>query len=66
LGLGTFGLGFADVEGEAGPFTKGEVDEVVDGGDVIGDEVDTPETESKLALITHVELKDVPSITITR
>lgn len=44
LGLGALGLGFADGLGQAGPLTQGEVDEVVNLGKLVGDEVDTPET----------------------
>lgn len=44
LGLGTLGLGLADGLGQAGPFTQGEVDEVVNLGELVGGEVDTPET----------------------
>jgi len=42
LRFGPFGLGFADVEGEPGPFAQGEVDQVVDLGFVFGDQVDPP------------------------
>ena len=44
LGFGTFGLSFGDVEGEAGPLAEREVNEIVDVGNVLGDQVDTPET----------------------
>lgn len=44
LGLGTLDLGLGDYLGEAGPFAERKVDEVVDAGDLVGDEVDSPET----------------------
>lgn len=37
-------LGLGDGLREAGPFAECEVDEVVDAGEFIGDEVDSPET----------------------
>jgi len=46
LGLGTLNLGLGDVVGEAGPLAEGEVDEVVQAGEVVGDEVDSPETNT--------------------
>ena len=44
LGLGTLNLGLAHVEAEARPLTESEVDKVVQAGDGVGNEVDTPET----------------------
>ena len=44
LGLGALDLGLSNVAREAGPLTEGEVDKVVDAGELVGDEVDTPET----------------------
>lgn len=44
LGLGTLNLGLGDGLGKAGPLAQGEVDEVVDTGELVGDEVNTPET----------------------
>lgn len=42
LRFGALGFRFGHIEGEARPFAQGEVDEVVDAGDVVGDEVDAP------------------------
>jgi len=47
LGLGALNLGGGDVVAEAGPLTEGEVDQVVELSQVLGDKVDTPETVSK-------------------
>lgn len=44
LCLGALGLGLADGLGQAGPLTQGEVDEVVNLVELVGDEVDAPET----------------------
>ena len=44
MGFRALGFGFADVEAEARPFAEGKVDEVVDAGEGVGDEVDSPET----------------------
>lgn len=44
LGLGALNLGLADAGGETRPLAEGEVDEVVDLLELVGDEVDTPET----------------------
>lgn len=44
LSLSTLGLGLGDVEGQARPLAESEVDKVVDAGDGVSDEVDTPET----------------------
>jgi len=44
LSLGALDFGFCDVIGEARPFAESEVDEIVETGDDVGDEVDTPET----------------------
>jgi hypothetical protein len=44
LGLRALGLGFGNTVREAGPFTEGEVDEIIDLGYVVADKVDTPET----------------------
>lgn len=41
--FGTLDFRLGDGLGEAGPFAEGEVDEVVDAGDFVGDEVDAPE-----------------------
>lgn len=35
LGLGALDFGVVDGEGEAGPFAEGEVDEIVNAGDVV-------------------------------
>ena len=45
LSFGALDFGFGDIDGEAGPFAQGEVDEIVNLGFVFRDEVDTPETE---------------------
>lgn len=44
LGLRTLDLGVRDGLRDAGPLTEREVDEIVDLGELVGDEVDTPET----------------------
>jgi len=44
LGLGALNLGLGDVGAEAHPLADGEVDEVVDTVELVGDEVDAPET----------------------
>ena len=44
LGLGTLSLGLADIEAETRPLTESEVDKIVDAGEGVSDEVDTPET----------------------
>jgi hypothetical protein len=44
LGLGTLDLGGGDVHGKAGPLAEGEVDKVIELGEVGAGEVDTPET----------------------
>ena len=44
LGLGALNLGGGDVEAQAGPLAESEVDQVIEAGQVLGDEVDTPET----------------------
>lgn len=49
LGLGALGLGLADVEGQTRPLAESEVDEVINAGDIVSDEVDTPETVGLLA-----------------
>jgi hypothetical protein len=46
LGLCPLNLGLGDVGGETGPFPEREVDEVIDRAELVGDEVDTPETVS--------------------
>lgn len=51
LSLGALDLGLADVGAEAHPLLDGEVDEVIDAGGLVGDEVDTPETKWLLATI---------------
>jgi len=48
LGLGTLDFGFCDVVGEAGPFAESKVDEIIETGDNVSDEVDTPETSKRL------------------
>ena len=49
LGLGALNLGLGNVVGEARPLAEGEVNEVVDSGKLVRDEVDTPETATWLA-----------------
>jgi len=44
LSLGALDLGLADVGAQTHPLTDGEVDEVIQAGGVVGDEVDTPQT----------------------
>lgn len=44
LSLGTLGLCLADGLGKTGPLAQGEVNEVVDTGCLVGDEIDAPET----------------------
>ena len=44
LGLGALDLGGRDAVRETGPLAESEVNEIVDARDVVGDEVDTPET----------------------
>lgn len=44
LGLGALNLGRGDVGAQAHPFADGEVNEIVDAGNLVGGEVDTPET----------------------
>lgn len=44
LGLGTLDLSSGDVAGEARPLAKGEVNKVINAGQLVGNEVDTPET----------------------
>lgn len=46
LRLGALDLGGGDAVGETRPLAEGEVDEIVNAGDVVGHEVDTPETRS--------------------
>ena len=46
LGLGALDLGLGNITREAGPLTEGEVDKIVDAGELVGDEVDAPETYS--------------------
>lgn len=47
LSLGTLNLSLANVGAETHPLADGEVDEIVDAGEVVGDEVDTPETKKR-------------------
>lgn len=44
LGLRTLNLGIADLEGETRPLTESEVDKVVNAGEVVRYQVDTPKT----------------------
>lgn len=44
LSLGALNLGLGDAAGETGPLAEGEVDQVVQAGELVRDEVDTPET----------------------
>ena len=44
LSLSALNLSGGDVVAQAGPFTEGEVDEVLEAGDVLGGQVDTPQT----------------------
>lgn len=44
LGLGTLDLGGGDVDAETRPLAEGEVDEVIEAGQVLGNKVNTPET----------------------
>lgn len=44
LSLGTLDLSLADVGAETHPLADGEVNKVVDAGEVVGNKVDTPET----------------------
>lgn len=50
LGLGALDFGFGDGGGETGPFAEGKVDEVVNLGELVGDEVDSPETRVLLVV----------------
>lgn len=50
LGLGALHLGGGDVEAQARPLAQGEVDQVIELGQVLGDEVDTPETGRGLVI----------------
>ena len=52
LGFGALGFSFCDIVGEAGPFAEGEVDEVVDLGFVFCNEVDAPETDEVLVVVS--------------
>lgn len=54
LSLGTLNLCRADVEAEAGPFPKGEVNQVVKVGQVLADEVDTPETAFSINQVSQI------------
>lgn len=45
LSLGTLDLGGGDIECQASPLAQCEVNEVIDIGQVLSDEVNTPETE---------------------
>lgn len=49
LGLGALNLGTANVGAETHPLLDGEVDEVIDTGDVVADEVNAPETSIAVA-----------------
>ncbi len=53
MGLGPLGFGAGNIVGEAGPFAEGEVDEVVDLGFVLRDEVDAPEASGLLVTIAE-------------
>lgn len=53
MGLGPLGFGAGDVVGEARPFAEGEVDEVIDLGFVLRDEVDAPEPSGLLVTIVE-------------
>lgn len=44
LGLGALDLGLGNVARQARPLAEGEVHQVVDGPELVGDQVDTPET----------------------
>lgn len=52
LRFGALDFCFTHIDGEAGPFAQGEVDEVVDLGLVFGDEVDAP--EARIVNITRI------------
>lgn len=53
LSLGTLNLSLTDVDGKTRPLAEGEVDEVVDLVELIGDKVDTPETV-EIALLVNL------------
>ena len=44
LGFGALHFGFGHIVGETRPFAECEVNEVIDAGELVGHEVDTPET----------------------
>lgn len=48
LGLGALNLGGSNAVRKARPLAEGEVDKIVNGGDVVGNKVDTPETSISL------------------
>lgn len=58
LGLGALDLAFGDVERQTGPFAKSEMDEIVNAGDIVGDEVDTPETIMNVSTVKLLSLWD--------
>jgi hypothetical protein len=65
LGLCAFRLGFGDAVGEAGPLAKGEVDKVVDLGNVFGDKIDAPQTVQMLAIKrSSAMMQNLPSVAI--
>jgi hypothetical protein len=66
LRLGALGFGFANVVGETRPFTESEVNKIINSGNFVGYEIDTPETSTKLAFFIHNELNNIPSVTVTR
>jgi len=47
LSLGALNFGLGDVAGKARPLTKREVNKVIDLGELVGHQVDTPETRVK-------------------
>lgn len=53
LSLGTLDLGGGDIEGQASPLAQCEVNEVINVGQVLSDEVDTPETEGLPPQVSH-------------
>ena len=50
LGLGTLNLGGGNVAAQARPLAEGEVDQVIEVGQVLGNQVDTPETGKEVSM----------------
>lgn len=65
LGLGSLNLSLADVVRKSGPFTESKVDKVVDSGQLVGNQVDAPESADVSSSLIYSRCRFLPSITVT-